>query len=103
MQAHHPHKPKFPRRLGRFFNLEGGLYGSLELVAITCETLELLTGEDFVRFDRAQAKNLRDVIDRFLALDADSELEEIVEVVVEDQRPREREQAPQPRRKKRAS
>lgn len=29
------HKLKFPRPMARFFNLEGGLYGSIELVAIT--------------------------------------------------------------------
>jgi hypothetical protein len=60
---------RFPRRLGRFINLEGGLYGTLDLVAITDALLELQTGEDFVRFDRAQAKNLRDTIDKFLAFD----------------------------------
>ena len=60
---------RFPRRLGRFINLEGGLYGTLDLVAITDTLLELQTGEDFVRFDRAQAKNLRDTIDKFLAFD----------------------------------
>jgi hypothetical protein len=60
---------RFPRRLGRFINLEGGLYGQLDLVAITATLLELQTGEDFVRFDRHQAKNLRDTIDKFLAFE----------------------------------
>ena len=62
-------KHRFPRRLGRFINLEGGLYGQLDLVAITAALLELQTGEDFVRFDRHQAKNLRDTIDKFLAFE----------------------------------
>ena len=62
-------KHRFPRRLGRFINLEGGLYGQLDLVAITATLLELQTGEDFVRFDRHQATNLRDTIDKFLAFD----------------------------------
>jgi hypothetical protein len=60
---------RFPRRLGRFINLEGGLYGQLDLVAITATLLELQTGEDFVRFDRHQATNLRDTIDKFLAFE----------------------------------
>jgi hypothetical protein len=49
--------------------LEGGLYGTLDMVAITDKLLELQTGEDFIRFDRHQAKNLRDTIDKFLAFD----------------------------------
>jgi hypothetical protein len=60
---------RFPRRLGRFINLEGGLYGTLDLLALTSSLLELQTGEDFVRFDRVQAKNLRDTIDTFLAFE----------------------------------
>jgi hypothetical protein len=63
----------FPRKLGRFINLEGGLYGTLDLVAITDELLELQTGEDFIRFDREQAKNLRDTIDKFLAFEKDKD------------------------------
>jgi hypothetical protein len=59
----------YPRKLGRFINLEGGLYGTLDMVAITADLLELQTGEDFVRFDREQATNLRDTLDKFLALD----------------------------------
>jgi hypothetical protein len=62
-------KATFPRMLGRFINLEGGLYGFLDLVAISREVLELQTGEDFVRFDHEQAKNLRDTIDKFLAFE----------------------------------
>jgi hypothetical protein len=72
-------KHRFPRRLGRFINLEGGLYGTLDLVAITDRLLELQTGEDFVRFDRHQAKNLRDTIDKFLAFDHHEHPEVLVE------------------------
>ena len=73
-------KHRFPRRLGRFINLEGGLYGTLDMVAITDKLLELQTGEDFIRFDRHQAKNLRDTIDKFLAFDHHEHPEERVEV-----------------------
>jgi hypothetical protein len=80
-------KHRFPRKLGRFINLEGGLYGQLDMVAITADLLELQTGEDFVRFDRAQATNLRDTIDKFLTLDkaaaAADEPPEVVEVYEE--------------------
>lgn len=90
MATHPQQKPKparFPRKLGRFINLEGGLYGSLDMVAITADVLELQTGEDFIRFDRAQATNLRDTIDKFLAFDkarpddAEGEIVEEVEAV----------------------
>jgi hypothetical protein len=72
-------KHRFPRRLGRFINLEGGLYGTLDMVAITDKLLELQTGEDFIRFDRHQAKNLRDTIDKFLAFDHHEHPEERAE------------------------
>ena len=72
-------KHRFPRRLGRFINLEGGLYGQLDLVAITATLLELQTGEDFVRFDRHQAKNLRDTIDKFLAFEHHEHRQEVAE------------------------
>ncbi len=82
---------RFPRKLGRFLNLEGGLYGTLDIVALTPEQLEFQTGEDFVRFDREQATNLRDTIDKFLAFDRDGaageqlvEVEEEAVAVVED-------------------
>jgi hypothetical protein len=98
----------FPRKLGRFINLEGGLYGALDIVAITDDVLELQTGEDFVRFDREQATNLRDTIDKFLALEKHEhrregeeleEVEAVETVAVEEQvvtRPR------RPRRRKSA-
>lgn len=75
--------PRFPRKLGRFINLEGGLYGALDLVAITKDVMEIQTGEDFVRFDHQQATNLRDSIDKFLSFDK-HEGEEVAEVEVEE-------------------
>lgn len=109
MQQQQPKpKPKhhrFPRKLGRFLNLEGGLYGTLDIVALTPEQLEFQTGEDFVRFDREQATNLRDTIDKFLAFDRDDgaageelvEVEEAVAVaqdVTRAHRPKRRRKAP---------
>jgi len=46
--------------------------------------LELQTGEDFVRFDRAQAKNLRDTIDKFLAFDHHHEHHPAEELIEEE-------------------
>jgi hypothetical protein len=84
------HRHRFPRKMGRFINLEGGLYGTLDLVAITDRLLEFQTGEDFIRFDRDQAANLRDTIEKFLAFEhhqGEPELtEEVATVVVEEQR-----------------
>lgn len=73
-----PSRP-YPRKLGRFINLGGGLYGSLDVVARDPHHLELQTGEDFIWFDREQAKNLRDTIDRFLAFHVHSRAAEEVE------------------------
>jgi hypothetical protein len=70
--THHKKKrPGFPRPLGRFTSLGGGLYGALDLVAITDDELELQTGEDFIRFNRAQATALRNLVDKFLSFDKD--------------------------------
>jgi hypothetical protein len=102
-KAKHHH---FPRKLGRFINLEGGLYGTLDMVAITADLLELQTGEDFIRFDRDQAANLRDTLDKFLAFDKHAagaeEVGEVAEVVavVEEQKTVTR--AHRPRRRKSA-
>jgi hypothetical protein len=101
-KAKHHH---FPRKLGRFINLEGGLYGTLDMVAITADLLELQTGEDFIRFDRDQAANLRDTLDKFLAFDKHAAVLEEAEVVeavavVEEQKTVTR--AHRPRRRKSA-
>jgi hypothetical protein len=96
----------FPRKLGRFINLEGGLYGTLDMVAITADLLELQTGEDFIRLDREQATNLRDTLDKFLAFDkhaaaaegAGEELEAAA-VLVEEQETITRAHRPRRRRK----
>jgi hypothetical protein len=81
---------RFPRKMGRFINLEGGLYGTLDIVAITDKLLEMQTGEDFIRFDRDQATNLRDTIDKFLAFehhhDEPEPAEAVAALVVEEQR-----------------
>ena len=93
----------FPRKLGRFINLEGGLYGTLDMVAITADLLELQTGEDFIRLDREQATNLRDTLDKFLTFDKHTQEQETEEaevaVVVEEQETITRARRPRRRRK----
>ena len=64
-----PHPRKFPRTIARFLQLQGGQYGTLDLVAITDDSLELLLGADFVRFTREQAEDLRDAVQKFLAIE----------------------------------
>jgi hypothetical protein len=80
-------KHPFPRPIARFLQLEGGYYGTLDLVAITRDRLELQLGADFVQFTREQAEDLRDAVQKFLELDADGDadgrpLERSVEDVV---------------------
>ena len=78
-QLRNRHSRPYPRKLGRFINLDGGLYGTLDLVALTPLRLELQTGEDFIHFDRDQAKRLRDTLETFLALHHHSHAAEDVE------------------------
>jgi hypothetical protein len=63
----------FPLPLGRFTKLGGGMYGTLEVVALTPKKLEFQTGEDFIQFDREQVEKLRDELDRFLNLECGDE------------------------------
>jgi hypothetical protein len=76
--AHHD----FPRLIERFTALEGGQYGSMELLAISQRTLELQLGDDFVQFSQSQARGVRDAFDRFLALKP-HHVEHVVEDVIE--------------------
>jgi hypothetical protein len=102
------HHRKFPRTIARFLQLEGGQYGTLDLVALTEETLELQLGADFVQFTREQAEDLRDAVQTFLDVECAEEpkrgdrveerVEERVEVV-ENELPSE---PPVPTRRKRA-
>jgi hypothetical protein len=79
-----PHHRKFPREIARFFQLEGGQYGTVDLVALTAHVLELQTGSDFVQFTREQAADLRDALQRFLELgEHEPGEQEAVEVVAE--------------------
>jgi hypothetical protein len=73
MSRKHPTAHPFPRPIARFTQLEGGLYGTLDLVAIARDRLELQLGADFVQFSREQAEELRDAVQRFLELDADGD------------------------------
>jgi hypothetical protein len=68
-QQHH-HR-RFPRTVARFLQLEGGQYGTLDLVAITDDKLELQLGADFVQFTREQAEDLRDAVQKFLDYERD--------------------------------
>ena len=95
------HPRKFPREIARFLHLEGGQYGTLDLLAMTAHTLELQTGADFVLFTREQATDLRDAVQKFLdlcELDA-PQGQETVEVV-EELAPRAQ---PRPRRRSRSA
>src|SRR5437016_4144062 len=87
----------FPRQIARFLHLQGGQYGTLVLMALTDDTLELQLGGDFVQFTREQSEDLRDAVQKFLCLEseeaerrerpekerAEAIAEEVVEVVEE--------------------
>ena len=69
---HKTHR-SFPRHIARFRHLQGGQYGTLELVALTDDTLELQLGSDFVQFTREQAEDLREAVKKFLCLEEEEE------------------------------
>ena len=123
-QATH-HQPTFPRPIARFTQLQGGQYGTLELVALTDDTMELQLGGDFVQFTREQAEDLQEAVEKFLCLEEEEEArrerreerreareereEEIAEAVVEvaeellERAPAsDRPSEPPPRRRKKA-
>ena len=109
----------FPRQIARFQHLQGGQYGTLVLIALTDDTLELQLGGDFVQFTREQAEHLRGAVQKFLCLEEEEEgrrehreeeraeeiAEEVVEVVeelLERTPPSDRPSEPPPRRRKKA-
>ncbi len=62
------HRIRFPHALARFSELQGGQYGTVDLLALTRHELEVRMGGDYVEFPRARVIELRDVLDRFLEL-----------------------------------
>jgi len=108
----------FPRQIARFQHLQGGQYGTLVLIALTDDTLELQLGGDFVQFTREQAEDLRDAVQKFLCLEEEEEerreyreeeraeeiAEEVVEVVEEllERAPASERPSEPPRRRKKA-
>jgi hypothetical protein len=62
----HPHHHGFPRPVARFLQLEGGQYGTVDLIALTPHDLEMQLGADFVQFTRKQAEDFRDAVQCFL-------------------------------------
>ena len=118
------HSRKFPRPVARFVQLQGGQYGTVDLLAITDDVLELQLGGDFVRFTRDQAEDLRDAVQKFLCFEKEEEerrerraggrreeceeeeelVEEVLEVaeeLLERAPPSDRPSEPPPRRRKR--
>lgn len=67
------HSRRFPRPIALFRHLQGGQYGTAELLAITDDVLELQLGADYVRFTREQAERLRDAVQKFLCLENEEE------------------------------
>ena len=65
---HREHHRHFPRPIARFLQLEGGQYGTVDLIALTPHHLEMQLGGDFVRFTRDQAADFRAAIELFLEL-----------------------------------
>jgi hypothetical protein len=59
--SHH----KYPQTLVAFQHLEGGSYGTLSLVAIDRDTLEVRLGSDFVRMNADGASHVAEACARF--------------------------------------
>ena len=67
------HRIHFPHTISRFTALEGGQYGTADLIALSRRQLEVRLGGDFVDFSHKQAIELRNAVDRFLDLCEDRE------------------------------
>lgn len=73
----------FPVAIARFTGLEGGQYGEIRLSARSPHKLELSLGDDFIDFNRRQARELRDAVQVFLALEPPATRDTVGEVVEE--------------------
>lgn len=62
------HRSRFPIAIARFAELQGGQYGTIDLLALTRHDLEVRMGGDYVEFPRARVLELRNALDRFLEL-----------------------------------
>jgi hypothetical protein len=60
-QSHH----RYPQTLVSFQHLEGGSYGTLTLIAIDRDTLEVRLGSDFVRMNADGASHVAEACARF--------------------------------------
>jgi hypothetical protein len=66
MRKHHS---CYPVTVARYFNLQGGTYGTIDLIAPDDDHLELQLGGDFVRLTRNQVEELRCGLKSFLDLE----------------------------------
>jgi len=71
---------RFPQTLIAFQNLEGGSYGTLSMIAVTSDTLEVRLGNDFVRVNADGAAHIAEACARF----AGGPPAEIVEIEEEE-------------------
>ena len=90
--------PRFPQTLIAFQNLEGGSYGTLSMIALTCDTLEVRLGNDFVRINADGASQIAQALECFsgappqLIVEVDDETDVVVEPISEEPK------LPRPRR-----
>lgn len=61
-------KPKYPANLLRITGLEGGQYGTIDVIARAHDMLELNYGGDFSDLSRTDVEALIDALQRFLAM-----------------------------------
>jgi len=87
--------PRFPQTLIRFQGLEGGVYGTLTLVARDRDTLEIQLGNDFVRINAEGASQIAQALELFsgapvdMVVEVEEEEERDTDVVVEPEPPAE--------------
>ena len=100
--------PRYPKTLLSLQNLEGGIYGTLAIVARDHDTLEVRLGADFVRVTPDVASQIAESCARFVGaapvevVVAATEVEEVEEEDEEDIIPDSEPPAPRLARPKRA-
>ena len=81
--------PRYPYTLVSFQHLEGGIYGTVAMIARDRDTLEIQLGSDFVRINADGASQIAQALETFvgacMVVEVEAEATE-TEVVIEAER-----------------
>lgn len=85
--------PRYPHTLISFQHLEGGVYGTLAMIARDRDTLEIQLGSDFVRINADGASQIAQALESFagacmvVEVETETTETEVVETTVREEEP----------------